>query len=219
MSFIDKMNKSKKKMNRIRYSFNFTVVPIFLLVGIVVLSLYLFLILKYNDYKLLFKILCSIKIVGIIIFLIFYNKKVNRIELQEELTKHTFDYSNLELKKYYQLNLVDVNGTQEYITFMDGKLHMFGQTYNYDDLYFYFVSNNEYKLVNLDMKIYFSNPKDINASYMLLTLDNEMFMILDQFNIKIENEKEFNYLRNNKEDAFKQILKYSKIKYIEGRRI
>lgn len=212
MSIFDKANESKKKMNLIRWNYKYIIVPAIILINILALTLFI-LLFTMLDVKLIYIVivfLCSF--LSSIMYLFLVNKKISNVELGLELKKHNFDYSVLEEKKYYQLNLVDVNGTQEYITFMNGKLHMFGQTYDYSDLWFYFVSNNEYKIVNLDIKIYFSNPSNINASYILLELDNQMLMILKQYDIKIENEIEFQYLLNNKEDAFKQILKYSKIK-------
>lgn len=215
MSFIDKMKKSKKKMNLIRWNYRYILAPSIILVNLIALII-IFIVGKTYEDKILYFIALCFSFIFSTLYLIFVNKKVSESEVKLELDKHNFDYSNLETKKYYQLNLVDVNGTQEYITFMDGKLHMFGQTYDYDDLWFFLVSNNEYKTVNLDIKIYFSNPKDVNSSYMLLVLDNQMLMILDQFDIKVENYKELQYLLKNKEDAFKQILKYSKIKKVSN---
>ncbi len=212
MGFIERAQKNKKKMNRCRWNFDYIILPISMLLMSFFVAIYFLLIFKYNADKLIFGIIYIISLMSLIIYLVYSNSIIFKKELLLELDKHDLNYQMIETKKYYQLDLVDVNGTQEYITFMEKQLHMFGQTYNYEDLYFYVETNNDLKLVNLDLKVYFSDPNNPNSSFMLLVLNAELVKVLKQFSIKLENEEVLNYILENKEEAFKQILRYSKIK-------
>lgn len=204
------IKEEKKQMNPIRAKINFVVVPIYLIIMVTILTTIGILLSidenKYTNFSLILVFIFILMSISLLISIPIIRKK----EVEIESNKYDFTI-NKEEKDEYVLKTID--GTDciinsEYIIIDNKK-------YQHDDFYIEVVTNNYLLTVQILIEFVFIESDEVVAPYWNFKLNNELLNAIIKYNININNKEMFDYVINNKKEAFKQILKYGYIKRIK----
>lgn len=218
---IDKLKEiyafAKQNLNKSRYIYNYYVLPIFFVAGMLDLIVALILLL-IDKYKLMIPslvlfIILLVALVAIVCALPFIRKK----ELKEETERiESFFNSKLESNPSHEYVLPrSKNGGVVPLTFATSGIIIDSKSYTYDDFDCALFTSNYMYHANL---IIVFTKKDINqnddqdeVSSFSLPLDVNLLSLMDKYNIKPINADVLAFIKDNTQTAVKQILKYGKI--------
>lgn len=208
-SFSKILKQEKQEMNKIRAIVNYNVVPIVLIVTFVFLTT-IFITMEINEEKYTVLSIILFSVLGLIyasllISVPFIRKK----ELEIELSKYNFDIDD-DIKEEY---IIESSSTP--VVFKKDGLYFENKHYKYEDLYLKLMTSNY--LLKITIKVYIS-VKDSDSfikPHWNMKVDKELVNAIMKYNITLDNHKQFIFIINNKEDAFKQIYRYGYVKKIK----
>lgn len=204
-SFSKILKQEKQEMNKIRAIVNYTVVPIVFIVTFVFLTT-IFITMEINEEKYTVLSIILFSVLGLIyasllISVPFIRKK----ELQIELSKNDFDIDD-DIKEEY------IAESSSPVIFKKDGLYFENNHYKYEDLYLQLMTSNYLLKITIKVYINVKNSNSFIKPHWNMTLDKELVNAILKYDIKLDNHDKLVYIINNKEDAFKQILKYGYVK-------
>lgn len=209
LSFRELLKKEKEEMNKIRAIVNYTIVPITLVIifSIFIINLILLTIdeEKYSTLAIILFIVVGIILMSLLISSFFVRKK----EVKIELSKYDFTIDNEPEKEYVIKN---TEGTS-FIFNKEGIIYN-EKLYEYDDISVMLCTNNHLSKVNIFISFHIAKANKYIKPYFLIRLDKDLVNVIKKYNIKFSNkdQEKLDYILNNKEEAFKQIITYGYIK-------
>lgn len=199
------LKKEKQEMNKIRAFINYTIVPIILIVTILVLSINFILLTineeKYTTLSIILFILLGVMYISLIASLPLIRKK----ELKIELDKYDFTI-NQDVKDEYIIYTKN-----SVVKFKNEGLFYEDKYYKYDDLSLQLLTSNHLSKVSIFVEINVKNDNSYIKPHWYIDLDNELLNAIVNYDIKLENYEKLITIINNKEETFKNILKYGVI--------
>lgn len=209
-SFKDIIQKEKEQMNPIRAKINFVIVPIYFSAMIIILTaIGILLSIDVNKYTYLSLILLSIFVLMLIALLISV-PIIRKKEVEIEANKYNFTIDKDEKSEYVLKSIdgIDCKINKEFLIVGNDK-------YKYDNFQIEIMAYSHLLTVQIVIEFIFILSDEFIAPCWCFKLDHELFNAIVKYNIEINNQEIFSYIINNKEDAFKQILKYGYIKRIK----
>lgn len=209
LSFKELLKKEKEEMNKIRAVVNYTIVPISLVIIFSILITNLILLTineeRYTTLAIILFIIVGIILISLLISSFFVRKK----EIKLELSKYDFTVDKESKKEYIIKN---TEGTA--FVFNELGIIFNEKLYEYDDIAVMLCTNNHLSKVNIFISFHITKVNKYIKPYFLIRLDKDLVNVIKKFNIKFSNkdQKNLDYILNNKEEAFKQIITYGYIK-------
>ena len=206
--------EEKREMNPIRYKMNYIVVPIYLLLMVIILTV-IGVTLSINEEKYTVLAIILFSVFGLFsLGLILSTPFIKKIEVKTELEKYDFTIHEEEKERY---EITDKNGNKCILS-KTGLLFN-GKLYKYDDLVIDFYSTNYLRKVCLNIEFVFVNTDDEVAPYWNVRLNNDLVNAIVKYDIDFNGKDIFNYIINNKIDAFNQIITYGYVRKIKKDRL
>ena len=199
--------KEKQDLNKVRTFVNYKLVPFIFLITIICFSIIIILN-SIDEKKYLILSISLIVLVAIIyILLMAFLPYINKKSYQLELSRYDFTIDERKKEEY-----VVYTNEKMAIIFKEDGLYVMNKYYKYDDLTFKLYSSNVSLKVNIFVYIFVEKINYL-IIYWHLALEKELINAIEKYNIKLVNHDKYNYIINNKEEAFKAILKHG---YIES---
>lgn len=211
-SFKNIIKEEKKQMNPIRVKVNFVIIPIYAAIMMIILTTIGILLSIDEDKFTVLSIVLFIIFFMMIILLLISIPIIRKKEVEIELKKYDFSIQK-ENKEEYTLKTMDnieciIN--KEYLMINNKK-------FKHDDFCIEVITYNYLLTVQINIEFVLIETNELIAPCWNFKLDNELLNALVKFNIEIINKEIFDYIINNKEEAFRQILKYGYIKKLKNK--
>ena len=201
----DIIKNEKQQMNSIRYKINYIFVPIFLFVAAsIIITNSILLSIDEEKYTPLCIVLFSIFgliILAMIISVPFITKK----ELKLEMEKYDF---TIQKDQKEECSVESLEGIK--FIFKETELVINNIIYKYDDFNINIYTLNTLRTIRINLEFVFK--KSDNFVYWNIRLNNDLLNAVTKLNINITNKPLLEYIINNKEKAFKQILNYGYVR-------
>lgn len=204
--------KERENMNPIRFKINYIFTPIYLLTTVILFGIIgILLSIDEEKYKDLCLVLFGVFALSIVVLLAstpFILKKEIKIELsrhdfaiREELLQYNIrclDYSKFGLSK-------DLD-----VVFDKAGLRVNNKDYLYEDFAIYVSTGNHN--MRVEIVVDFILQSEDEKLFMIFNMDNDLLNVIVNYNLQIKNKKVLDYIINDKEKAFKEILSHGRIR-------
>ena len=204
--------KEKENMNPIRFKINYIFTPIYLLTTVILFGIIgILLSIDEEKYKVLCLVLFGVFALSNVVLLAstpFIRKKEIKIELsrhdftiREELLQYnirSLDYSKFGLSK-------DLD-----VVFDKRGLRVNNKDYMYEDFSIYVSTGNHN--MRVEIVVDFILQSEDEKLFMIFNMDNDLLNVIVNYNLQIKNKKVLDYIINDKEKAFNEILSHGQIR-------
>lgn len=204
--------KERENMNPFRFKINYIFTPIYLLITVILFGIIgILLSIDEEKYKVLCLVLFGVFALSNVVLLAstpFIRKKEIKIELsrydftiREELLQYnirSLDYSKFGLSK-------DLD-----VVFDKAGLRVNNKDYMYEDFAIYVSTGNHN--MRVEIVVDFILQSEDEKLFMIFNMDNDLLNVIVNYNLQIKNKKVLDYIINDKEKAFNEILSHRQIR-------
>lgn len=207
-SFLDLIRYEKSVMNPIRFKINYIYIPIYMVVFFINIILIIAIDINNDNLSLISYILLGMDILSLPIVLSLL-PLIRKTEVNLELDKYDFVESNGNL--IYEFDDKSGACTRNVIEFKEDKIIINKKQFDYENCSVMVVTSNYLLRININVFFEISNEDGYEFN-IPIKLDGSLIKMIKERNIKVLNKETYEYIINNKEKAFYQIIKYGHIR-------